>query len=156
MADLNHLLDKEEKWVISILAASGGQEPSYPTEVHFTYGAKRGDETYDDPNITLNDIPAFDALFHSVEEMLAPFGYSADHHRYHSNDNPIYFVRFLEHKVNAFVIRIAWKVTAWDMQAIKIAREMATLIRQHCEPGTDMPDTEELEKKDIAYDGYTS
>lgn len=155
MADMNRLVNSEDKWVFSILAASGANEPDYPTEFHFGYGGKKGDETYDDPNITLNDIPQFDSLYRAVEEMLAKYNWTADRQRYYRNENPKIFARLLEHKVNAVALRIAWKVTCWDMRAIELADNMAKLIRLHCEPGTEKPIVAELKKKNIAYDGYT-
>lgn len=155
MADMNRLVNSEDKWVFSILAASGANEPDYPTEFHFGYGGKKGDETYDDPNITLNDIPQFDSLYRAVEEMLAKYNWTADRQRYYRNENPKIFARLLEHKVNAVALRIAWKVTCWDMRAIELADNMAKLIRLHCEPGTEKPIVAELKKKNIAYDDYT-
>ena len=108
MADLDRLVDSEDKWVFSILAASGGSEPAYPTQFHFTYGAKKGDETYDDPNITLNDIPSFDALYKEFAALLkTDYSLSADRQRYHTNASAAYFARHLEHKVNAVALRVA-------------------------------------------------
>lgn len=156
MADLNHLLNKEDHWVITILAASGANEPSFPTQFHFGYGGKKGDETYDDPQLTLNDIPTFDALYKDVEQMLAGYGFSADRQRYHGGGGANYFARKLNHKVNAITLRVAWSITCRDTRAILLAKELAGLFRTHCEPGTDMPDDVELKQKDIAYDGYTS
>lgn len=154
MADMNRLANAEDRWVFTILAASGANEPDYPTEFHFSYGGCKGDETYDDPRITLNDVPRFDALYRAVEEMLTKYNWTADRQRYYRNENPKMFARLLEHKVNAVALRIAWKVTCWDMRAIELASKMAMLIRHHCEPDTEMPAATELKTKDIAYDGY--
>lgn len=154
MADLNRLLDSEDKWVFSILAASGGSEPAYPTQFHFTYGVKKGDETYDDPNITLNDIPSFDALYKEFAALLeTDYSLSADRQRYHTNANAAYFARHLEHKVNAVALRVAWSVTARDTRAIQIAQTLAQTINRNINH-TDNPDVPELKVKDIGYDGY--
>ncbi len=157
MEDLNRLLDSEDKWVFTILAASGGSEPAYPTQFHFTYGAKKGDETYDDPNITLNDIPAFDALYKEFASLLGTQYslLSADRQRYHTNANAGYFARHLEHKVNAVALRVAWSVTARDMRAIQIAQTLAQTINRNINH-TDNPDVPELKIKAIGYEGYNN
>ncbi|MBQ9296272.1 MAG: ion transporter [Paludibacteraceae bacterium] len=156
MADFNRLVDNEEKWVFTILAASGGSEPAYPTQFHFTYGAKKGDETYDDPNITLNDIPAFDALYKEFASLLeTQYSLSADRQRYHTNANAGYFARHLEHKVNAVALRVAWSVTARDTRAIQIAQTLAQTINRNINH-TDNPDVPELKVKAIGYEGYNN
>jgi len=157
MADLNRLLDSEDKWVFTILAASGGSEPAYPTQFHFTYGAKKGDETYDDPNITLNDIPAFDALYKEFASLLETQYslLSADRQCYHTNANAGYFARHLEHKVNAVALRVAWSVTARDTRAIQIAQTLAQTINRNINH-TDNPDVPELKVKAIGYEGYNN
>ena len=154
MADLNRLVDSEDKWVFSILAASGGSEPAYPTQFHFTYGAKKGDETYDDPNITLNNIPAFDALYNEFATLLeTDYFLSADRQRYHTNASTAYFARHLEHKVNAVALRVAWSVTVRDARAIQIAQSLAQTINRNINH-TDNPDVPELKVKAIGYEGY--
>ena len=156
MADLNRLVDSEDKWVFSILAASGGSEPAYPTQFHFTYGAKKGDETYDDPNITLNDIPSFDALYKEFAALLeTDYSLSADRQRYHTNANAAYFARHLEHKVNAVALRVAWSVTVRDARAIQIAQTLAQSINQNINH-TDNPVDPELKIKAIGYEGYNN
>lgn len=156
MADLNRLLDSEDKWVFSILAASGGSEPAYPTQFHFTYGVKKGDETYDDPNITLKNIPAFDALYKEFAALLeTDYSLSADRQRYHTNANAAYFARHLEHKVNAVALRVAWSVTVRDARAIQIAQSLAQSINQNINH-TDNPIDPELKIKDIGYEGYNN
>ena len=154
MADRNWLGDGEDKWVFSILAASGGSEPAYPTQFHFTYGVKKGDETYDDPNITLNDIPSFDALYKEFAALLeTDYSLSADRQRYHTNANATYFARHLEHKVNAVALRVAWSVTVRDARAIQIAQSLAQSINRNINH-SDNPDVPELKIKDIGYEGY--
>ena len=156
MTDLDRLVDSEDKWVFSILAASGGSEPAYPTQFHFTYGAKKGDETYDDPNITLNDIPAFDALYKEFAALLqTDYSLSADCQRYHTNANAAYFARHLEHKVNAVALRVAWSVTVRDARAIQIAQSLAQSINQNINH-TDNPVDPELKIKAIGYEGYNN
>ena len=156
LADLNRLLDSKDKWVFTLLAASGANEPAYPTQFHFTYGAKKGDETYDDPNITLNDVPTFDALYKEFAALLdSKYELSADHQRYHNNVQAGNFARHLENKVNAVALRVAWSVTARDMRAIQIAQDLAELMNKHiCNQHN--PEVPELKQKGIGYDEYTN
>lgn len=157
MNDLNRLTDSEDKWLITVMAASGSQEPEYPTQFHFEYGGKMGDETYDDPNITLNDIPLFDSLQKECSKMLEEkYGFLSDKQRYHSTNNPKLFARHLDHKVNSVYLRIAWSVTCWDMRRIAIAKDLADTINATLAPETTHELSPELKVKDIAYDGYSS
>lgn len=151
MDDLNSLLDSEDKWVFTLLAASGANEPAYPTQFHFTYGAKKGDETYDDPDITLNDVPTFDALYKEFAALLEnKYALHADHQRYHNNSQSTNFARKLQHKVNAVSLRVAWSVTARDMRAIQIAQDLASVLNKHIEH-RDNPDDPDLTAKKMGY-----
>ena len=154
MDDMNHLANTAESWIFSLMPASGSQEPTYPTQFHFTYGAKKGDETYEDPNITLNDIPTFDALYKEFQKLLeTKYDLQSDCQRYHTNAAKNYFARHLNNKVNAVALRIAWSVTCWDMRAIQIAQDFAQIINQHINH-CDNPDVPALKTKDIGYNGY--
>ena len=154
MDDMNRLANSSDSWIFSLMPASGSQEPTYPTQFHFTYGAKKGDETYDDPNITLNDIPTFDALYKEFQKLLeTKYDLQSDCQRYHTNAAKNYFARHLNNKVNAVALRIAWSVTCWDMRAIQIAQEFAQIINQHINH-CDNPDIPALKTKDIGYNGY--
>ena len=154
MDDMNRLANSSESWIFSLMPASGSQEPTYPTQFHFTYGAKKGDETYDDPNITLNDIPTFDALYKEFQKLLeTKYDLQSDRQRYHTNAAKNYFARHLNAKVNAVALRIAWSVTCWDMRAIQIAQDFAQIINQHINH-CDNPEVPALKTKDIGYNGY--
>lgn len=157
MDDMNRLCDLQDKWVINVMAASGAAEPNYPTQVHFGYGGKKGDETYDDPNIMLNDVPLFEAFYNDAKTMLKErYGLESDKQLYHNNSNSAHYYRHLNVKPNVINLRVAWAVTCWDMRAIALARDLALLIRRYIEPErNDHPLCAELKVKDIAYDGYT-
>ena len=105
MDDMNRLVNSTDSWVFSLLSSSGSQEPTHPTQFHFAYGAKKGDETYDDPNITLNDVKSFDALYQEFAQLLeTKYGLLSDRHRYHGNAAKSYFARHLDTKVNAVAL----------------------------------------------------
>lgn len=155
MADLNRLADCKDKWVLSVLAASGALEPDYPTQFHFSYGGKKGDETYSDPNITLHDIPLFDAFYSEfAQRMEQTYHLHTDRQRYHNNAANAYFARHLAHSPNAFVLRVAWSIMAWDNRSILIAQEVATMLNRYIEQ-RDTPADPELKTKNIGYADYT-
>ena len=58
MKDIETLSAKEGSWVITMLAASGANEPEYPTQIHFCYGGAKGDEGFGAPDLLVHDIPA--------------------------------------------------------------------------------------------------
>lgn len=156
MDDLNRLLCAEDHWVFAPMAASGANEPEYPTQFHFGYGAAKGDETYNDPNITLNDKESFEAFYQSFSQLLEEkYHLQADKQRYHNNTATTLFCRHLDTKVNAVTLRIAWSVTCWDMRAMQIAEDLAKEIHSNI-LHTEYTISPEMKIKDIAYDGYSS
>ena len=156
MEDLNRFATVDGSWIITLLAASGANEPEYPTQFHFTYGGEKGDETYNGENLTIHDIETFDSLYRDLSSRLEKeFGYISDCQRYHDSANPKLFVRHLEHpeKVNAAMIRIAWKATCWDMRRVQIAKMLADVLAEHIDGGIK-PYSEELKVKGIGYSDY--
>ena len=156
MEDLNRFATVDGSWIITLLAASGANEPEYLTQFHFTYGGEKGDETYNGENLTIHDIETFDSLYRDLSSRLEKeFGYISDCQRYHDSANPKLFVRHLEHpeKVNAAMIRIAWKATCWDMRRVQIAKMLADVLAEHIDGGIK-PYSEELKVKGIGYSDY--
>lgn len=155
MDDINRLANTEDSWIFTVTPASGANEPVFPTQIHFCYGAKKGDETYNDPDITLNDTALFETFYQSFAKLLEEkYALEADKQRYHNNSAKNYFARHLAHKVNAISLRVAWSVTCWDMRAIQIAEDLANEINRHI-LHTEHTVSPEMKVKDIAYDGYT-
>ncbi|MCQ2607134.1 MAG: ion transporter [Bacteroidales bacterium] len=151
MNDLNQFLDKEDKWLFTVLPSSGANEPTLPTQFHFGYGAKKGDETFDDPNITLNDVTLFKSLYSELSELLlTKYQLSADYQRYHNNSSKANFARHLNTKVNVVCLRVAWSVLCWDMRAIQIAYDFAAIIKKNCE-ALPLPESKDLMKASIGY-----
>lgn len=151
MADINRLANTSDHWVLTVMAASGSQEPEYPTQMHFTYGAKKGDETYNDPNITIHDTQTFDDFYREFSALLAQqYNFYCDCQRYHNNSASAFFARHLEHQPNAFCLRAAWSIICWDMRSIQIAQQLATLLNKHINH-CDNPENPELKIKRIGY-----
>lgn len=156
MEDLNRFATVDGSWIITFLAASGANEPEYPTQFHFTYGGEKGDETYNGENLTIHDIETFDLLYRDLSSRLEKeFGYISDCQRYHDSANPKLFVRHLEYpeKINALMLRIAWKVTCWDMRRIQIAKTLSDAFATYLLGGIN-PYSDELKKKGMGYSDY--
>lgn len=164
MTDIRRLANTPNHWVLTVMAASGKQEPTYPTQLHFTYGAKKGDESYDDPNITIHDIPTFDAFYREFSSLMeAQYRLSCDCQRYHNNSSAAFFSRHLHpthtgqteasssvQLPNAFCLRAAWSVICWDARALQIAQELATALNKHLSHRPN-PETPDLKIKRVGY-----
>ena len=156
MEDINRLANSDNSWIITLMPASGAMEPSYPTQFHFGYGSTKGDTTYNDSNIMLNDTILFESFYRDFSDVLQEkYELRTDKQLYYDNSNPSYFARHLNHHPNAVVIRVAWSVTCWDTRTILIAQELAKSINIKILGLSDNPDVPELKDKDIGYRGYT-
>lgn len=157
MNDLNRLANSEDHYVITILAASGANEPNYPTQMHFSYGGKRGDETYDDPNITIHNVPLFDKMYTELTERLeSELNIKSDRQRYHDTSNPKFYCRHLEHsdKVNGIAIRIAWSECLWNPAHVQLSQIMAEAFNKHFDGDKEILKSPELKMKGDGYNDY--
>ncbi len=158
--DIKVMAQGDDSWVICILSASGGQEPVYPTQFHYIYGGKKGDEGYDDPDLTIIDTAAFEQMYsHLAETLRQNYGLESDKQRYHTGKSTKHITRHVDggKTCNAFTIRIAWSVTCWDFRYLEIAKHMAQHINQHLAHTTN-PEPTELKNRipgsDYGYDFY--
>lgn len=138
--DVKALSRGTDKWVIFFISASGAEEPTYPTHFHFIYGAKRGDEGYTDPNLTIADSQRFDAFYQQLSgELLSEYGYESDRHRYHTGAGKKNIARCIGggKETNAFTLRTAFKVTVWDDRHIAIAKTIAENIKKTLSASSD-------------------
>lgn len=157
MDDLQSLVNREDHWLITLLVASGANEPAYPTQVHFTYGGKRGDESYDDPNITIHNVPLFEQMYQEVSERLnTAFNIQCDKQRYHDTSNQKLFTRHLEgnDKFNSFYIRIAWSECLWNPAHVQISQVMGEVFNKYFDGNKATGTDPDLKKKGIGYEGY--
>lgn len=157
MTDLNQLANKEGHWLITLLVASGANEPAYPEQVHFCYGGKKGDETYDDPNITIHDVPLFEQMYQEmVNRLSSEFNIHCDKQRYHDSSNPKVFARHLDNKdkVNSFYVRVAWSECLWNPAHVQISKVMGEVFNKYFDGDKEMANSPDLKVKDIGYDGY--
>ena len=158
MADIETLSAKEGSWVVTLLAASGANEPELPTQVHLTYGGKKGDASLDAPGVVVHDKETALAMFDEIEAVLeSQFCVKTDRQQFHDSANSKLFMRHLTNaeNVNGLMIRIAWSCMYWDSRRIQIAQTMAEIIRKYVEPEKVGYTDPELKVKDIAYEGHT-
>lgn len=154
MDDLRSLAPTEDCWVITLMAASGAQEPTLPTQIHWTYGAKKGDETYNDPNITIHQTSLFDTLQKNIAQALAALDISSDCQRYYDNASPRVYCRHWAYQINAVGLRIAWSVMCWDTRSLQVLQIIAEQINRTINH-TSNPDLPELKQAGIGYEDYT-
>ncbi len=157
-ADIEKLSAKEGSWVVTLLAASGANEPEMPSQIHLTYGGKRGDSSLDAPTVVIRDKETAKAMFEEIENILeSEYGIKADRQKYHDSASPNMFLRKLSNAgtVNGLIIRIAWSCMYWDSRRIKIAQSLANIIKMHVEPEENNALDPELKIKGIAYEGHT-
>ena len=138
MEDLNRLTAREDAWAIALLPASGANEPSYPTQIHFVAGGKSGIEDIFANSPTLINKAMFKGLYDDAAEVFAnEFNLGTDFQRYHGDSSG--FEKLYTNKLdrtaplNSFTMRIAWSVTLWDSRRIAFAKKLAELFAKHIE-----------------------
>ena len=158
MSDIERLSTKDGSWVVTLLAASGANEPELPSQIHLTYGGKKGDASLDAPSVVIHDKEIAKAMFADIEDVLeSEYGINTDRQKYHDSANQNMFMRKLSNagSVNGLIIRIAWSCMYWDSRRIQIAQTMADIIKRHVEPEAGNVLDPELKVKGIAYEGHT-
>lgn len=156
MADINELTSREGAWCVTILAASGTNEPEYPEVVHIGYGGGRGESALDAHNLFIHDIEKADAIFTGIEStLLNDFGWKAERQMRHKSDNAKVYLRHLPSvdTMNAFILRIAWSAMSRDARRIKMAQAIADILHNELEPDRQV-DRSELKVKNIGYSDY--
>lgn len=159
MADINRLTSREDSWIITTLAASGANEPSYPVKVEFTAGGDKGKESLDQENLTVKDITRFKLFLDDVSGIMkTEFNIESAFQRYHGigiNSQKLYIRKLINYpNINAFSMHIAWSVSFWDTRRIEVAKCLAELIAKDIEGRTDLNISTELKCKSIGYDDY--
>lgn len=149
--DLRKLTDRPDAWTLTFLIASGGNEPEYPTQIHFTTGTKKGDESIGD---LIADKETFRKFYDDLAAHLKEnFGLEIDNGRYHDSTNPRIFWRKkgMADGRNNIIVRMAWSAALWDPRRIAFAREMAETINRDLLGLPGNPEVPELKEKKIGY-----
>ncbi len=157
MADLNRMATDDDHYVFYVLAASGGMEPKLPTQIHFNYGGKRGDETYDDPARTLHRTEEFEEFYRDVTAALkTDLGFDTDKQRYYNTSGPNNIMRKLQHadKVNSVTLRVKWPFVCCDLRRYELAKVLADAINRHFENGAKKRYNPKLTVKGMGFTDY--
>ena len=159
MADLNRLTTHEDSWVITMLAASGGNEPSYPAKIEFTAGGENGNESLEQEGMTVKDTARFKTLVDDAEVRLrSEFELESAFQRYHGigiNAHKLYTHKLVNAaNINSFALLVAWSVSMWDPRRTAVAKCLAELIAKNIDGRTELSLSAELKRKDCGYDDY--
>lgn len=159
MTDLNHLTSREDSWVITMLASSGANEPSYPVKIEFTAGGDKGNESLEQEGLTVQDLARFKALVDDASVRLqSEFELQSAFQRYHGvgiNSHKLYTRKLANvANINSFCITVAWSVSFWDSRRTAVAKCLAELIAKNIEGRNELSISAELKHKDCGYDDY--
>ncbi|MDE6809663.1 MAG: ion transporter [Muribaculaceae bacterium] len=155
--DLQNLMDRQGAWSLTIVVASGANEPPYPTNIHLNIGGPKGDERTSGDDLFIKDGETYEAFYHFLEQKVADdLNLTVDHQKYHNNNSSNVFLRKLKFKddANHIVMRIEWKQVLWSQKRLILARDIAESL---CSVilKSPLPDLKpELKVKAIGYDGY--
>lgn len=155
MEDLERLTSVPNSWTLVPLAASGANEPSYPTTFHFSAGGPRGDESFEGENLFVKDTGAYKDFFLDLSsELESKFQLTSDHQRYHNLTSPKLFMRKYNEgrgSKNNIVLRVAWSACLWDSRRIAIAKTIADALNRHFEKDQEKKYPDVLKKKMSGY-----
>lgn len=157
--DIKAMERSDKNWIIFLLSASGAEEPEYPTQMHWLHGAKRGDASYEDPNITVRDCERYHAMYVDASAMMQEkYQLQSDQQQYHTASSKMYIGRHVQNsdkEVNAFTLRMAFSVSVWNDKRISIAHDLASVMRQHFCSST-IEENAAWKEKGIGYDCLTN
>ncbi|MBR4849897.1 MAG: potassium channel family protein [Alistipes sp.] len=159
MADLNRLTSRKDSWVITMLAACGGNEPNYPAKVEFVAGGEKGNESLEQEGLTVKDLARFKTLIDDTEMRLKEeFELESAFQRYHGvglNPHKLYTHKLANaENINSFSLCVAWSVSFWDSRRTAVAKCLAELIAKDIEGRNELSLSAELKRKDCGYDDY--
>ena len=155
MEDLERLTSREGSWSVTMLVASGANEPSYPTIFHFSAGGKKGDESFEGKNLVVEDMKAYRAFYEELSaELEAKYALTSDHQRYHGVTSPNLFARKFEEgkgSRNNIILRVAWSACLWDARRIAIAKTIADALNRNFESDVEKVADPDLKIKKSGY-----
>lgn len=129
-ADLKTLLDRSQ-YSLTVLAASGANEPEYDTQIHFNTGTAKGDEATGN---LVADKEAYTEFYEHVIRDLTLENIATDNGRHHDGSSSRLFLRKLgmEGKGTNPIMRIAWSASLWSPNRLRIAQILAQNINTLC------------------------
>lgn len=147
---MSDLCSFNSKWIITLLASSGYNEPDYPEQLHFGYGGKKGDETWETD--IMHEPGTMQQLYESLSSRIeTDYGFKSECQKNYDTASPRNYIRHIDQPVNALFLRLAWSLTCWDYRRIAIAATMAETIRTTLLPDEHYTLPESLKIKQIGY-----
>lgn len=151
MADIEELTESPGSWSITLLAASGGEEPEYDSQIHFGTGSPKGSETVGD---LVTDKVSFLSFYASLAEALElAEAVRCDMGLYHNTSQPSLYLRHLKRTSHPddIIMRIAWSVMLWSPRRLEVASLIARAINRSLLGLDGNPSDPLLHIKDFGY-----
>ena len=159
LKDIKEMAKNDQHWVIFILSTS----KICPTQLHFVHKLNKNVGTT--PTTVIHE-EQFLKMYAEVEQMLKnadyPLSAEADGYLPLSSDLDIYFRPAGPNniatclgggtKLNAFTLRVAWKLTVRDNRSIAIARRLAEIMANNLSGNPFVENKAEWKKSGIGYD----
>ena len=149
LSDIRSLQISKKSWVI-FLISDMANEPQF----HFLHGARKGDLSYDDPNITVKDVAIYDSALKNLAAKLKEVYGLSSAIQDKAGSSKMYIGRHVGKdgvETNAFTIRVSYKVTVWNGKTTAIAADIASSLKASLDP--THPFVEDPEWKSHGY-GY--
>ena len=134
--DIRELTARPNSWAIPFLGAIGLR--SRPTQFHFCYNSKKGDDSYNDPASLVKDFATFDAMYKAVSsELLEQYDFHCDKNEWYAINHNSNIATFLN-AANAFTLRIECFVWMYDFRYMSIIQSLAKKLHETLEPEKEM------------------
>lgn len=150
--DMRRLLSgSDNSWSLTFLVASGANEPEYDTQVHFSTGNKKGDESI---GSFIRDKEKYAIFYNSISSILKrDFGILTDNGKYHNSSSANVFLRKRDIPTGGgnIIMRVAWSAMLWDPRRILLAETIAETINKVILGLPGNPDVPILKVKDIGF-----
>lgn len=156
-ADLERLMDRQGAWSLTLLVASGANEPEYDTTVHFGTGGGKGDENIDHEGSLVSDRERYKEFYAALtSDLHRLYGLTSDHGRYHSTSVKTLWPRRLDLRPDAghIMLRIAWSVMLWNGNRLIVAKTIADAVNRYLLGVEPLPYDDEMKRKAIGFADY--
>lgn len=151
LADISSLAQRDGAWLITSLVASGANEPEYPTQVHFSTGTVKGDESI---GYYVHEKEQYQQFYNDISQVLKQeLDIDTDNGRYHATSSPNLYYRKITKgdNCNCVSMRVAWSAMLWNTNRIKLAQTIAEYINRDLLGLPGNPENPKLKTKDIGY-----
>lgn len=154
LADLNRLVNRDGSWVFPILGAVAPADR--PSQFHFCYSPEKGDEHYENANITIKHTALFEEMYQAFSSAVEKsYQLKCDKNQYF-NINQKNIACFMQAE-NSCTLRINTKLFVFDTKSIAYAKLIADIFNQYLEPDVKKEIPEEMKTKNreaFGMDGY--